>query len=502
MSRIRLSRVAAFAAALVASLGTFAASAQADATNRNSCRYSYDDYWRDMDVTYGGTPSVTSAQPGETIALQGLQVSAALPAWLAQYGYNFGLLQSGENEIPVTVWVGVRGTNTTQGVQVYEVETTAFTTITTSGGQFVSATPISYVIPPLGATQWTARGGPVEFSQAASGSLPELPVGPGGRLLQPRGSVYIQASLGQAKLGLDCVPGTYFAEGSERQEAAAEPFATVAVPAFSCLGAVPAATSVAPVSVDLVPRRGLAPARGGTPYGFAPSVSYRLPAAYLASLRAAGLLVEGDNAVSGRLTAAIDGATAGRQVLAGDASPVNVRVTGATIRVVGSSGETDDLSGVATLSVGSWTPSGAAALAFSAAAPGALGPLTVDGVSQPVQPYGSVYLRLAFGASRLSLDCVSGTVNVIGGGPAYSVLGNQPGGDQGRYQIAANQLDAFATAHLVPGRRGDADADGDPDGHGDAGPDGGAAGLDPGSGPDGDPHADPGCRRSRSARRR
>ena len=451
MSRNRLTRVAALAAALMASLGAFAASAQADATNRNSCRYSYDDYWRDMDVTIGGTPSVTSAQPGETIALNGLRLSAALPAWLAQYGYNFGLLQSGENEIPVTVWAAVRATNTTEGVQVYEVETTAFTTITTSNGQFVSATPISYDIPPLGSTQWTARGGPVAFGQAGSGSLPELPIGPGGRMLKPRGSVYVQASLGQAKLGLDCVTGTYFAEGMERQEAAPEPFADVAVPAFSCLGAVPAATSVAPVSVDLVRRRGLTPAGGGTPYGFAPSVSYRLPAAYLSALREAGLLVEGDNAISGKVTAAIDGATAGRRVLSGDTVAVNVRVNGATIKVIGASGESDDLAGVATLAAGSWTPSGAAALAFSAAAPGALGPLTVDGVAGSVQPYGSVYLRLALGASRLSLDCVSGAVSVAGGAPAYSVLGNQAGGDQGRYVIAPNQLDAFATAHLVPG---------------------------------------------------
>jgi hypothetical protein len=444
VSRNRLTRVAALAAALVV---VFAGTAQADATNRNSCRYSYDDYWRDMDVTYGATPSVASAQPGEQIALNGLRLSAALPAWLAQYGYNFGLLQSGENEIPVTVWAAVRATNTAERVQVHEIETTAFTTITTSNGQFVSATPISYDIPPLGATQWTARGGPVAFSQASSGSLPELPIGPGGRMLKPRGSVYIQATLGPATLGLDCVTGTYFAQGSERQEAAPEPFAEVAVPAFSCLGAVPAATSVASVSVDLVRRRGLAPAKAGTPYGYAPSVSYRLPAAYLSALRDAGLLVEGDNPVSGTVTAAIDGATAGRRVLSGPAAAANVRLTGGTIKV----GESDDLAGEATLASGSWTPSGAAALAFSAAAPGALGPLTVDGVTGTVQPYGSVYLRLALGASRLSLDCVSGVVSVAGGAPPYSVLGNQPGGDQGRYVIERNQLDAFATAHLVPG---------------------------------------------------
>ena len=197
VSRNRLSRVAAFAAALVASLGAFAASAQADATNRNSCRYSYDDYWRDMDVTFGGTPSVTSAAPGETIALNGLQVSAALPAWLAQYGYNFGLLQSGENEIPVTVWVGVRGHQHDRGRAGLRGRDDRAHDDHDVGRRVRSRRRRSqYDIPPLGATQWTARGGPVAFSQAASGALPELPVGPGGRLQKPRGSVYIQASLG------------------------------------------------------------------------------------------------------------------------------------------------------------------------------------------------------------------------------------------------------------------------------------------------------------------
>ena len=178
-----------------------------------------------MDVTLAGTPSVA----GATITVGNQSVDAALPEWLAEYGYNFGLLQSGRNELPVKVWLAVRGTNTTQGVQVQAIDTIAETTITTASGQFVSATPIEYSIPALGSQQWTARGGPVDFRQAGSSSLPPLPVGPGGRLQQPKGSLYILATLGEATFGLDCVPGSFIAQGAERVEATAQPFAGVDV---------------------------------------------------------------------------------------------------------------------------------------------------------------------------------------------------------------------------------------------------------------------------------
>ena len=72
-----------------------------------------------------------------------------------------------------------------------------------------------------------------------------------------------------------------------------------------------------------------------------------------------------------------------------------------------------------------------------------------------MRPYGSLYARAtidpagAAGVNRLSYDCVSGTVTT-NPGVAYSELGDQPGGDRGRYTIAAYPLDPFAIAHVEP----------------------------------------------------
>ena len=224
----RTSRARVAFAALAACLGAWSAPAHAS-TNLNSCRYSYDDLWRDMTITLDGAAGVATAAPGDVVALNGVTATAALPDWMARYGYNFGLLHAGPNEIPVTIWIAVAASNTAERVQVHEVETVAETTIEVSGGEFQSATPFRYDVPPLPTTQWTARGGPIEFAQAGSGTLPELPVGPGGRLQKPRGGIYIKATLGEATLGMDCVTGTYIADGSSRQEQTPEPFATVAV---------------------------------------------------------------------------------------------------------------------------------------------------------------------------------------------------------------------------------------------------------------------------------
>jgi hypothetical protein len=442
VSRTRWTRVAAItAAALAAWCGAVTAPAHAAATNSNSCQYSYDGYWRDMDVTVVGTPSVTSAQPGDTITLGAQDLDAALPAWLSEYGYNLGLLQAGRNEIPVKVWIAIRGTNTTQGVQYHEVETVAVTTITTNGATFLSATPIEYTIPAVPDLHWTARGGPVEFRQGGSGTLPQLPVGPNGRLQQPRGSLYIEASLGQASIGFDCVSGVFIAQGAERTETAPAPFATVDVPSFTCLSALPAASNAAPVSLDFVRERGLPAAHEGQGYSYAPAVRYSLPSAYLHSLFDAGRLAVGDNVVNLKLTAAVSGV-----VLTGTAQAmVNVSNGGATI---------GDLVGTARLSP--WTGTPTTTVDFAAGVPGALGPLSVDGVLGTVRPYGSLYGRVTItppggSVNRLSLDCVSGKVTLAGGTPpAYSELGNQATGDAGRYVIAANTLDPFATTFIEP----------------------------------------------------
>jgi hypothetical protein len=418
-----ISRRIGVAAAVAATLLAVPATASGAVTHRNSCQYSYDGYWRDMDVTVGGTAGVAAAQPGDPITVGGHGMSVALPDWLAQYGYNFGLLRAGHNEIPVRVWLALRGVNTVEGTRLQAFETVAETDIETANGAFVSATPIEYSVPVLPATQWTARGGPVEFRQAGSGSLPDLPVGPGGRDQKPKGSLFISAALGEATLGLDCVPGEYIAQGSERVETTPAPFATVDVPSFQCISALTASVRLEPV-----PERGLPSARSETEYSYAPAVSYLLPGEDLAS-------EPGDNAVTIALTAAVSG-----RVLTGSASAV---VRGE---------EPSDVAGVARLSPWRGLPS-TGPLGFTVS--GTLGAVTVEGVAQPVRPYGSLYARVSIASAggsvkRFSLDCVSGVVGIASPSTPYSVLGDQEGGDRGRYAIAPYPLDPFATAYVEP----------------------------------------------------
>ena len=226
---------------------------------------------------------------------------------------------------------------------------------------------------------------------------------------------------------------------------------------MSCLSALPTSG----VRLEMADELTLARAYTGQPYAYAPAVSYRLTNAYLRSLFDAGRLAVGDNALSLTFTSAVDGAGS-RAVLGGPTlGPVTVRVGagGTPIRVFAatSSGtivESDDLAGTARLSAWSGLPTGAS-FGFASAGPGGLGAITVEGVTGAVRPYGSLYARAtidpagAGGVNRLSYDCVSGTVTT-NPGVAYSELGDQPGGDQGRYTIAAYPLDPFAVAHVEP----------------------------------------------------
>ncbi len=455
---------AALVSAVVA-LATAAGAAQpasaATQTTGNACQYGYDGYWRDMDVTLGGSASVPAAQPGQQVALTGQSVAAALPDWLAQYGYSFGLLEAGYNEIPVTVWVAVRGVNTAERVQVQQVDTVATTTITTGpGGLFASATPIAYSVPSLADTDWTATGGDVSFHQAASGSMPPLPVGTGGAPRTPRGSVYILARLGDAQLGLDCLPGGFVGGGGNFSELAAASFASVDVQAFQCVNAAapPAGRASDPIDVELVrdPATPVNVVAGGS-FASAPRVRYRIPNGYLQRLYDDGVLADGTNAFSAELVVALAGSgttLAGQLATASaPAATISVGAGGSSISVDGG----PDLFGEVVLSPTTWTAAGGAPVGIAAGAPGALGPLSLDGGALQAVPYGSAYLRLTLApasgpAVRRSLDCVSATVALANGAIAYAERGDAapPQGDRGRWAFAAWTLDPFAVVPVDP----------------------------------------------------
>ena len=447
---------------LLASPGAGTAVAGSQTVN-NACQYSYDSYWRDMPVTMTGTPSAATAQPGDTIRLSGQVFDVTLPDWLAEYGYNFGLLQAGENQLPTDVWVAVRGTNTVEGVQWQKVETVATTTITvTSTGSFDDATEFTYDAPQISDTDWTAKGGPIAFSQARVDSLPPLPVGSGGANRAVRGSVFLHVDLGGIFLGLDCSAGGFIADGSNFTERVAAPFATVDVPAFSCINPLtPQGTSSVPVRLELLRDSADPPTvQPGGSLTTRPRVRYRIPTGYLQALATAGRLQPGETTLTGTLRVGLRGlgATPTGQVatapLEGDVRIVVDSGGQVTVFKTTDAGtvESGDVSGMAVLSPTTWTASGTSGLRLAAGAVGALGAVPLGGGTDATA-YGSAYVRLELTpetgpATRLSLDCASGEVDVAQPGIAYGERGNvapAAGGDQGRYTIAANELDPFTT---------------------------------------------------------
>ena len=96
-----------------------------------------------------------------------------------------------------------------------------------------------YSIPALGSQQWTRPRRAGGFRQAGSSSLPPLPVGPGGRLQQPKGSLYILADArrGDVRARLRARQLHRPGRGARRGDGAS--FAGVDAPSFSCLSALP-----------------------------------------------------------------------------------------------------------------------------------------------------------------------------------------------------------------------------------------------------------------------
>lgn len=461
MSVARRLALAAIVATAVAGALVPATAHAAEVTTMNACQYSYDDLWRPLPITLGGQASVASARAGDDVTLSSRTFAVDLPAWLAETGYQFGLLRAGDNELDVSVWVAVRGTNTVEQARWERLDGTAETTIETdSSGRFVSATPITYSVSPPPPSTWEAKGGQVGFAQAPSGSLPAIPVGPQDSLRTPKGSIFILARLGETlRLGFDCAAGVNDADGGGYVPATAAPFATTDVPAFECLGAVPPATNLTGVEAELLGPASAGAATRGTPYAVGGSLRYRVPNATLAELYAAGRLAVGDNAFAATFDVALAAtnaspATQAVRMQTGEAVTVRVGAGGSPISVLGPGGTSADVSGTLALPSTTWLPAAAGVLSVGVANAGALAPLTPEGTSGSVAPYGSVYARMrltpAGEAPRyLSADCVSGRTGVANPAIAYSERGDQPAGDQGRFAVASYLADPFVTVGVA-----------------------------------------------------
>ncbi|MGD9697139.1 MAG: hypothetical protein AB7V42_15930 [Thermoleophilia bacterium] len=376
MPRTNRTLRAVLAAAALATAATAAGPATgATVVTPNACQYSYDGYWRNIPVTLEGTAPAT-ASPGATITTSGQATSAELPTWLGATGYQFGLFALGTNDFPATVWVAVQATNTAERIQTVRLETTAHVTISLNELGQPQASAITYDPILLPNFDWRSTRGPVEVRQAPAGSLPPIPVGPGGGLQKPDGSFYIRAELGALNLGLDCLPGAFTADGGSHSNQTAAPYASVDVRAFDVIGD---GAALADDRVDVRITGDDQPSgQPGQARTIQPTVTYTLSDAYLDDLD----LPQGTQPISLDVSAAIDGGgtAPARQV-------ATTRLTGAvTVGGAGDAAGPVTLSGA--LSPTSWTPlAGATALTFSAgpvgSLPGAAGSIRAAGTIGP-----------------------------------------------------------------------------------------------------------------------
>jgi len=316
-----LALAAALAAAAPAQAGTL--------TTRNACLYAIDGYWRDLDLTLAGAAAPDPAAPGAPFTLGGASLRADLPSWIPRYGYNLGMLVAGRNEIPARVWVALAGTNAAPAAQVVELATTAVTTITVVEGQ-PQATPISVTVP-VPDTGWTAgAAGTAGVAQAGAGTLPPLPLGPGGTTIAPQGSVYVRAELNNsARFDLDCQPGRS-AKGTT--DSGSDSFTAQPAQPFALLGvgaALPPPPAADPHAGRPMRIRSTVLRRRGRRVGVAVTCLTRTRCAGRVRVRRGGRLLAGGRyvvAAGRRATVRVRLTAAGRRALR-SARSVRVRLT-------------------------------------------------------------------------------------------------------------------------------------------------------------------------------
>lgn len=512
----RLLQAAALSAAVGATAVAFAeqpAAVAATIDTPNACRYNVDGGWRDHRMPLTGAVTAIAGDPtrdpgvavtGESIALRVTPSSPALiPDWIRSEGYERGFFAPGVNEFDVRMWIAIEGSNTTEKLQVRELTARGRLVIRTNpDGSFRESHPgnpaeaddgFRIVDMPTIDTTWTARGGRIEFRQASGGGL----VAGGAAIPGVHGGTYpalgsiVARVAGLAGEGstllLDCEPGVTtegegeLHDGHRRYQA--KPFASVAVPGSVCIdrfGHDRLDREITGRSVEL--------RRDGDPQSAVAGRALRLDGTRLEveiprddvlemyrQEGASSTLIAG----SGRRTYPLEGRVAirgagtveGTQSVAvrGSWSVVIDQPDGTTdrrdpgVRLLDPEDPTRELD-VVRLTVDlpetGWTPTGTEAVAFSLAAPGTAGPMSVvdRGVlpggrddAFTIHPYGSMLLRQGTDREGLDLDCLNGTIAVTGT-TAYSSRGDLPaaqGGSAGRYAVTARDADPFFVAPLA-----------------------------------------------------
>lgn len=482
---------ASSAVALALALSAPGAAIAAPAGTPNSCRYTFDNKFRDLPSSVDATaaiqpddrhPSPTSVDPGMTVTTPGGTIDVSLPDDLAKVGFAVDLLDAGPNTIDVQGWFALEGTNTAEGVRRYEQFTlTASTFIEAEpgpDGAFISSTPWSYAKPAFPAYSWTATGGDVELRQAGPGAFTTLPVGPGGASRQIAGSLVLRldpAGLGGANVYLDCQPATTDLDPAQLPDRSG--------PTFTPVDATPFATFAGPrnqICLNELGRQLANQAAGwpATPAGLTRELdptklviaAPAAPATFdvgkplsLSGARLQGELSADTVTMFGRYD---DGGDA--LITTGTAYPLRGAVTieasntaegrqtvplpaGATWTPTATgTGATSTWNAAAidlALADTTWTPTGTGPVRFRATTPGTAPAVTLTG--QPGGPgganeagtyqrlpYGSTVLQLGTDANGIALDCAQAAVTLVPSPPAWSDAG-RPATGTGRYAYAS-----------------------------------------------------------------
>jgi Calx-beta domain/K319L-like, PKD domain len=132
MSKRRRSALTTLALAVAALFALPASPASAgSATTSNACANSVTANFSQIEVTTSGDDGLIDVAAGGSTTTTGLSQDGAVPGAIFVAGYNLGLLQQGNNNIPATVNTKIEGTNTTQGTQTSSNASTSVSTFIT-----------------------------------------------------------------------------------------------------------------------------------------------------------------------------------------------------------------------------------------------------------------------------------------------------------------------------------------------------------------------------------
>lgn len=197
--------LSAAAAAAVAASAPAAASAAPVPAN-NAC--TNDGQWGTLPLEL----SATATPNGRSLDVSAIQPSVTIPSWLPAKLDQFGLPLAiatggpGGKNVAVDAWMAVVGTGSSDAPKVLKTTGTLKFTLTSS----FKVTNPSLTLKPTDASSWRAAdaGGPLTVAQGPAGSLPSIPGGAGNASVQPKGSLWVRATLAGQSLSIDCQPGT------------------------------------------------------------------------------------------------------------------------------------------------------------------------------------------------------------------------------------------------------------------------------------------------------